>query len=110
MTKNSSDDDVAQKAVIQNIRQKQFGLGVKVDATAQAIIEAQNQRTGRSLLRLSEQLYSNDTHFVLELLQNAGTLLCFLFFFLLRGRFHFCRTAELTSGMIIRLRVGHISS
>ena len=75
MGDSDSGDCSVQRQVVENIRRDQFGLGVEVNDTAKAIIEAQNQRTGRSLLRLSEQLYSNDTHFVLELLQNAGN--CF---------------------------------
>ena len=31
----------------------------------------QNARIGRALQRLSAELYSRDTHFVLELVQNA---------------------------------------
>eukprot|EP00494_Astrolonche_serrata_P030619 UN30887 len=57
--------------VIETIRREQFGLDVVLDDKARSIVKAQNDRTGRSLIRLSEQLYSNDAHFVLELIQNA---------------------------------------
>lgn len=35
------------------------------------LVQKQREREGRSLHRLSSELYSRDTHFVLELIQNA---------------------------------------
>ena len=35
------------------------------------LLQVQQERLGRSIDRLSKDLYSKDTHFVLELIQNA---------------------------------------
>lgn len=59
------------RAVVESIRREEFGLGLSLDAQAAALRERQNQRMGRALQRLSAELYSKDSHFVLELVQNA---------------------------------------
>lgn len=57
--------------VIERIRREEFGIGMELDDKGKMIAEKQRSREGRSLARLSKELYSTDTHFVLELIQNA---------------------------------------
>lgn len=58
-------------AIIESIRREEFGVGVELDATSSQLRHRQNERIGRALQRLSQELYSKNTHFVLELVQNA---------------------------------------
>ncbi|XP_031146992.1 protein NO VEIN isoform X1 [Sander lucioperca] len=60
-----------QKAIIEDIRKNEFGIGVELTTEGQKLMQVQQDRLGRSLDRLSTELYSKDTHFVLELIQNA---------------------------------------
>ncbi|XP_028998254.2 uncharacterized protein wu:fj29h11 [Betta splendens] len=60
-----------QRAVIEDIRKSEFGIGVELTAEGQKLMQVHQDRLGRSLERLSTELYSKDTHFVLELIQNA---------------------------------------
>ena len=67
-------DEVGEKnarQIINSIRQYEFGIGLKLDLHQQTIADKQKEREGRGLQRLSQELYSKDTHFVLELVQNA---------------------------------------
>lgn len=57
--------------VINNIRRSEFGIGIELNEDGQRLKKVQDERLGRSLDRLSKDLYSKDTHFVLELIQNA---------------------------------------
>ncbi|KAG7491801.1 hypothetical protein MATL_G00007700 [Megalops atlanticus] len=59
------------KAIIDDIRKTEFGIGVELNEEVQKLMKVQQERLGRSLDRLSTELYSKDTHFVLELIQNA---------------------------------------
>ena len=59
------------KQIIEEIRHDEFGIGIELDAKQQQIAEKQRLREGRGIKRLSLELYSKDTHFVLELIQNA---------------------------------------
>ncbi|XP_059138506.1 uncharacterized protein LOC131926926 isoform X3 [Physella acuta] len=59
------------KLVVEDIRREEFGVGIKLDETGQKLMLKQQERQGRSLQRLSKDLYSKETHFVLELIQNA---------------------------------------
>ena len=59
------------KVVIEQIRREEFGVGVELNEDGQRLMKVQQERLGRSLDRLSRDLYSKDTHFVLELVQNA---------------------------------------
>ena len=59
------------KDIVLNIRQKEFGFGLSLQPEQEEIARRQHEREGRSLQRLSQELYSKDTHFVLELIQNA---------------------------------------
>ncbi|XP_073684891.1 uncharacterized protein [Garra rufa] len=66
------DDQLDQhKAIIEDIRKTEFGIGVELNEEGQNLMKKQQARLGRSLERLSTELYSKDTHFVLELIQNA---------------------------------------
>ncbi|XP_054457346.1 uncharacterized protein wu:fj29h11 [Anoplopoma fimbria] len=60
-----------QRAIIEDIRKSEFGIGVELTAEGQKLMHVHQDRLGRSLDRLSTELYSKDTHFVLELIQNA---------------------------------------
>ena len=46
-------------------------MDVKLNEDGEKLMLKQQERLGRSLDRLSRDLYSKDTHFVLELIQNA---------------------------------------
>ncbi|XP_033112404.1 uncharacterized protein LOC117113227 [Anneissia japonica] len=59
------------KAVVDNIRNKEFGIGAILSKEGESLMTVQKGRIVRSLERLSTELYSKDTHFVLELVQNA---------------------------------------
>ncbi|XP_060717612.1 uncharacterized protein wu:fj29h11 [Tachysurus vachellii] len=60
-----------QRAIVEDIRKNEFGVGVELNEAGQNLMKKQQDRIGRSLERLSTELYSKDTHFVLELIQNA---------------------------------------
>ena len=59
------------RSVVENIRSEEFGVGLELAGRQKEVAEKQRQREGRELQRLSKELYSKDTHFVLELIQNA---------------------------------------
>ncbi|XP_033634434.1 uncharacterized protein LOC117295789 isoform X1 [Asterias rubens] len=59
------------KKIVDSIRKEEFGIGMELEEEAQGLMIRHQERIGRSLKRLSEELYSKDTHFVLELIQNA---------------------------------------
>ena len=63
------DDECRQ--LIKTIRHENFGIGVELDSEQQLVAAKQREREGRGIKRLSLELYSKDTHFVLELIQNA---------------------------------------
>lgn len=56
---------------IEMLRKDEFGVNVELNETGRRLMDKQQERLGRSLDRLSADLYSKDTHFVLELIQNA---------------------------------------
>lgn len=47
---------------------------MELTAEGQSLMQVHQNRLGRSLDRLSTELYSKDTHFVLELIQVASIL------------------------------------
>lgn len=55
-------------------RKSEFGIGVELNAEGQKLMQVSQDRLGRSLDRLSTELYSKDTHFVLELIQVASVI------------------------------------
>ena len=57
--------------VISRIRREKFGIGLDLSIESQQLTEQLKCLVGRSLERLSKELYNNDMHFVLELIQNA---------------------------------------
>ncbi|RHY28957.1 hypothetical protein DYB32_005571 [Aphanomyces invadans] len=59
------------RALIHDIRKHSFGIGLPATIETQAFLRLQQNRLERALQRLSAELYSTSTHFVLELLQNA---------------------------------------
>ncbi|POM78787.1 LOW QUALITY PROTEIN: Phosphoserine aminotransferase [Phytophthora palmivora] len=60
------------RTFIEDLRKKQFGVGLQIeDEATNSVLLIQQQRLERALKRLSDELYSESTHFVLELLQNA---------------------------------------
>ena len=59
------------RAVIEQIRREDFGIGMELGEKESKLVQRQREREGRGLHRLSTELYTRDTHFVLELVQNA---------------------------------------
>ncbi|XP_065060085.1 uncharacterized protein LOC135687459 [Rhopilema esculentum] len=59
------------KDLIDDIRRTEFGIGEVLDEKGGDLLRRNNDRLCRSLDRLSKELYAKDTHFVLELIQNA---------------------------------------
>ena len=60
------------KAVVEAIRRQEFGIGLEdLGPAGNAVLEQQHKRVGRALQRLAAELYTSDSHFVLELVQNA---------------------------------------
>ncbi|XP_031403779.1 protein NO VEIN isoform X1 [Punica granatum] len=57
--------------LIESIRQDEFGLNPTFSATESSMLKKQHARLGRALHCLSRELYSQDSHFLLELVQNA---------------------------------------
>jgi len=56
---------------VDRLRTEEFGVNVELSEDGRRLMQKQQERLGRSLERLSSDLYSKDTHFVLELIQNA---------------------------------------
>ncbi|CAH1779739.1 unnamed protein product [Owenia fusiformis] len=57
--------------VVNEIRQTKFGIGLELNEDGKKITQGLKELLGRSLEKLSKELYNKDTHFVLELIQNA---------------------------------------
>ncbi|KAI7727548.1 hypothetical protein M8C21_003852, partial [Ambrosia artemisiifolia] len=57
--------------IIESIRVQEFGLDANNSSTENSILKKQHARLGRALFCLSQELYSQDSHFLLELVQNA---------------------------------------
>lgn len=53
--------------VIESIRREEFGLDHNLSVTENKMLEKQHARLGRALHCLSQELYSQDSHFLLEL-------------------------------------------
>src|SRR4051794_24453067 len=62
---------VTPQEVIERIRRKEYLYGVEMSAEAAEGAENMRVNLNNALKTLSEDLYSKDTHFVLELVQNA---------------------------------------
>ncbi|KVH90985.1 protein of unknown function DUF3883 [Cynara cardunculus var. scolymus] len=57
--------------IIESIRVEEFGLAPNLSIAENSILKKQHARLGRALHCLSQELYSQDSHFLLELVQNA---------------------------------------
>ncbi|KAK1272823.1 hypothetical protein QJS04_geneDACA012207 [Acorus gramineus] len=57
--------------VIESIRCDEFGMHQNLNFSESSLLKKQHARLGRALHCLSQELYSQDSHFVLELIQNA---------------------------------------
>ncbi|XP_040378026.1 protein NO VEIN isoform X2 [Oryza brachyantha] len=57
--------------VIETIRREEFGLDQSLSYTDNSLLKKQHARLGRALHCLSQELYSQDSHLLLELVQNA---------------------------------------
>jgi len=68
---DTSDVSCARREFVESLRREEFGVNVALSDDGQRLMTKQTERLGRSLERLSKDLYSKDTHFVLELVQNA---------------------------------------
>lgn len=53
--------------VIESIRRDEFGLDLDLSVTESSMLRKQHARLGRALHCLSQELYSQDSHFLLEL-------------------------------------------
>ncbi|XVE81297.1 hypothetical protein DITRI_Ditri15bG0052600 [Diplodiscus trichospermus] len=71
--KQSSEVDEKTDAalVIESIRRDEFGLDPNHSDVESSMLKKQHARLGRALHCLSQELYSQDSHFLLELVQNA---------------------------------------
>lgn len=67
----STEQEEECRAVIEQIRREDFGIGLELGEEESKLVQRQREREGRGLHRLSTELYTRDTHFVLELVQNA---------------------------------------
>ncbi|MCO5609950.1 hypothetical protein L7F22_064185 [Adiantum nelumboides] len=57
--------------VISLIRKEEFGMDLELTTKEHNLLAKQHARMGRALRCLSRELYSQDSHYVLELVQNA---------------------------------------
>ncbi|KAK4489070.1 hypothetical protein RD792_004864 [Penstemon davidsonii] len=66
-------NDIDPERVIEFIRQDEFGLHPGLSTTENSLLEKQHARLGRALHCLSQELYSQDSHFLLELATEITT-------------------------------------
>ncbi|KAH9313381.1 hypothetical protein KI387_028416, partial [Taxus chinensis] len=59
------------KGIIEAIRREEFGLDLELHCNESNLLRKQHARLGRAMHCLSQELYSQDSHFLLELVQNA---------------------------------------
>lgn len=59
------------KALIESIRRKEFGIGADLEGEAKQIVDNMVRKYRNLLSTVAEDLNSKDTHFLLELIQNA---------------------------------------
>lgn len=60
---------VGRRALVERIRRDEFGVGLPLEGEAAELSARLAARTGRALQRLAAELYSTDSHFVMELVQ-----------------------------------------
>ncbi|KAL3003470.1 hypothetical protein AAZX31_08G108800 [Glycine max] len=64
-------EDMDASRLIESIRRDEFGLDSSLSDIDSCMLKKQHARLGRALHCLSQELYSQDSHFILELVQNA---------------------------------------
>lgn len=62
---------VTPREIIDDIRRNRYGIGLQTDSQSEKVIEDLKNSLNSALEQLSRDLYSKETHFVLELIQNA---------------------------------------
>ena len=65
--------------IIKSIRREEFGLVSSLSNVESSLLKKQHARLGRALHCLSQELYSQDSHFLLELvsvLSSPGIYIC----------------------------------
>jgi hypothetical protein len=69
ISSNVADDEQIQRGnnLIETIRREEFGLETGSSFAESALLKKQHARLGRALQCLSNELYSHDSHFILEL-------------------------------------------
>ena len=72
VTMETDSTENACQRIVNQIRREEFGIGVELNEDGQRLMKVQQERLGRSLDRLSKDLYSKDTHFVLGQLGLGG--------------------------------------
>lgn len=84
---NSYEEESAEK-IIECIRREEFGLGSDISATENySILKKQHSRLGEALHHLSQQIYSRDSHFLLELVSaSIYTISCCIFGYVMLHR------------------------
>lgn len=68
---SKEEGDPTPKEIIENIRQDEYMLGLDLSEKAQRAAKNLWRKLDGALRLLSQDLYSTDTHFILELIQNA---------------------------------------
>lgn len=76
---STSNNEEEPTKIIECIRREEFGLDPDISAEEDCILKKQHARLGRALHCLSQELYSQDSHFLLELVSESFSY--FLFFF-----------------------------
>lgn len=79
------DSDICDASlIIESIRRDEFGLEPNLDFNEDSLLKKQHARLGRALHCLSQELYSQDSHLLLELVSSLLYILFtfFLFFYL----------------------------
>ena len=71
LTENEENNIESCKLHIEKIRRETFGADLESNNESKLVIDKLKGVIGRSLERLSKDLYNEDIHFVLELIQNA---------------------------------------
>lgn len=69
-------------SVIDSIRRDEFGLDSTSSGTEMSMLQKQHARLGRALQCLSQELYSQDSHFILELVRTLTFFLSLFIIFL----------------------------
>ncbi|GJW84613.1 histidine kinase-, DNA gyrase B-, and HSP90-like ATPase family protein, partial [Tanacetum coccineum] len=72
LNSEGKDNEESAEKIIECIRREEFGLRSDISATEiSSILKKQHSRLGEALHHLSQELYSQDLHFLLELVRDA---------------------------------------